>query len=194
MIRNTPTAHSRPYQVPRRHQRAFTLVEMLVALTIAAVLASAAAPSLMYSVSSYRISGQVNGWIGDLQFARAEAIKRGQTVTVCISSNGTSCQTGTTSWQNGWIVFADANGDGIVNAGETVVRSQAPLTGGSVFSADNSVRLITFNRDGFAINLPAGNVTLTLRDATSDAGLTRCIAVTTVGRTAVQKAGTGSCS
>jgi len=179
---------------PGGRARGFTLIELLVAMTIVAVLASAAAPSFVYSLSSYRISGQLNGWVGDLQYARAEAIKRGQTVTICISSNGTSCTTGTTSWNTGWIVFADADGDATVDSGEAILRKQVALTGGNTFSADNSVRAITFNRDGFAVGLPAGNVTLRLHDSTSQSGLTRCVAVTTVGRTSVQRAGTGNCS
>jgi type IV fimbrial biogenesis protein FimT len=175
-------------------ERGLTLVELLVTLTIAAILASAAVPSFTFALSSYRISGQVNGWIGDLQYARAEAIKRGQTVTLCASSNGTSCTTATSNWQSGWIVFADANGNATVDAGESVLRSQALLAGSNTLTADNSVRAVTFNRDGFAIGLPAGNVTLRLHDATNDAGLTRCVALTTVGRTSVQRAGTGNCA
>jgi type IV fimbrial biogenesis protein FimT len=194
MSHNRTTLRNRCAPRPSGHERGLTLVEMLVALTIAAILASTAVPSFLWSLSSYRVSGQVNGWIGDLQYARAEAIKRGQTVTLCISTNGTSCATGTTSWQSGWIVFADADGDATVDAGEVVLRTQAALTGGSTFSASNNVRAVTFNRDGFAIGLPAGTVTLTLHDSTNTSGLTRCVAVTTVGRTSVQKAGAGNCS
>src|SRR5882724_9119011 len=194
MIRIKTSPSKRNVATQAAFQRGLTLIELLVTITIAAVLASAAAPSFMYSLSSYRISGQVNGWVGDMQYARAEAIKRGQTVTLCISSNGTSCATGVTTWQSGWIVFADADGDATVDAGEGVLRKQAALTGSNTFTADNSVRAITFNRDGFAVGLPAGNVTLTLHDSTSQGGLTRCVAITTVGRTAVQKAGTGNCA
>lgn len=178
----------------KTHARGITLVELLVVLTIAAIVVSTAVPSFTWSISSYRISSQVNGWIGDLQYTRAEAIKRGQTVTLCASQNGSSCTTSTSNWQSGWIVFADANGNATVDGGEAVLRAQAPLTGGNTFSADNSVRAITFNREGFAAGLPAGVVTLSLRDANSAAGLTRCVAVTTVGRTSVQHAGTGNCS
>jgi len=173
--------------------RGLTLIEILVTVTILSVLVSAAVPSFTYALAGYRISGQVNGWLGDLQYTRAEAIKRGQTVTLCISSDGSTCATGT-SWQQGWIVFADANGNATVDSGEAILRTQATLTGNNTFVADNSVRSITFNREGFAAGLPAGNVTLRLHDSTSQSGLTRCVAVTTVGRTSVQKAGTGNCA
>jgi type IV fimbrial biogenesis protein FimT len=173
--------------------RGVTLIEILVTITILSVLVSAAVPSFTYAVAGYRVSGQINNWLGDLQYTRAEAIKRGQTVTMCTSSNGSTCATGS-SWTQGWIVFADANGNATVDAGESVLRTQVALTGNNTLAADNSVRSITFNRDGFASNLPAGNVTFTLHDSTAASGLTRCVAVTTVGRATVQKAGTGNCS
>jgi type IV fimbrial biogenesis protein FimT len=187
---------SRPSQreYVRCQERGLTLIELLVALTIAAILVSAAIPSFSWSIASYRVSGQINSWIGDMQYARAEAIKRGQTVTLCISADGTSCSTATTNWQTGWILFADANGNATVDAGEAVLRVQGLLTGGNTLSADNNVRAVTFNRDGFAVGLPAGNVTLTLHDPTSASGLTRCVALTTVGRTSVQRSGTGNCT
>ena len=177
-----------------RRQRGFTLIEMLVVITILTVLAATAVPSLSYTFAAYRVSGQINGWIGDLQYTRAEAIKRGQTVTLCISADGATCVLNSSSWAQGWIVFADANGSATVDAGEAVLRKQVALVANNTFTADNNVRAITFNRDGFAIGLPAGNVTLTLHDSTAQTGLTRCAAVTTVGRASVQKAGTGNCA
>jgi len=198
MIRVSPSSIVRTHtrrtlSQPVRLQSGFTLIELLVAVTILAILAQLAVPSFSYSISSYRISSQINGWVADAQYARAEAIKRGQTVTICLSADGATCATGSTAWQSGWIVFADANGSAAVDAGETILRIQTPLLN-NTFVADNNVAAITFNRDGFAVGLPAADVTLTLHDSSNDPGLTRCVAVSTVGRTAVQRVGTENCT
>jgi type IV fimbrial biogenesis protein FimT len=82
----------------------FTMIEMLMTIAIATILLSLAIPSFRYVTNSNRIASELNGLLGDLQLARAEAIKEGRTVTVCQSSDGATC-TDSTSWQGGWIVF-----------------------------------------------------------------------------------------
>ena len=63
----------------------FNLLELLITMSVAAILLTIAVPSFRYVTNSNRIAGEVNGLLGDLQFARAEAIKEGRTVTVCVS-------------------------------------------------------------------------------------------------------------
>ena len=55
----------------------FTMVEMLMTMAIATILLTIAVPSFRYVTNSNRIAGELNGLLGDLQFARAEAIKEG---------------------------------------------------------------------------------------------------------------------
>ena len=69
----------------------FTLTEMMVVMAIVAILLSVGVPSYRYITNSYRMSSEVNGLLGDLMYARAEAIKEGNGVTVCASANSTSC-------------------------------------------------------------------------------------------------------
>jgi type IV fimbrial biogenesis protein FimT len=67
--------------------------------------------------------------VSDFRYARSEAIKRTNRVTICPSVTGTSC-TGTGGlWKNGWIVFVDEDGDGAVDAGDVVLRVQDALPG-----------------------------------------------------------------
>src|ERR1700722_11134278 len=76
----------------------FTMIELLMTIAVASILLVLAVPSFRYVTNSNRIAAEINGLLGDLQFARGEAIKEGRTVTVCVSTNGTSC-TGTPNWQ-----------------------------------------------------------------------------------------------
>lgn len=147
---------------------------------IAAILAAVGVPSFRYVTVSNRMSSEVNLLLGDLQFARAEAIKRGLPVTACISTDGVSCSGTGTSWSNGWIVFADANGNGVVDAGEPVLRLQKSFGNSDSFVADSNLAAVTFNREGFAAG-PVGTATIALHETTGNSTYTRCLAVTQVG-------------
>src|ERR1700690_4155283 len=83
----------------------FTLFEMLITMTIAAILAAIAVPSFRYVTNANRISSEVNGLLGDLQFARSEALKEGKNVSVCMSTGGQTCDTTGNAWNCGWIVY-----------------------------------------------------------------------------------------
>ena len=185
----------RPATVSGRKRIAgITLLEVLTVITIVAILMALGVPSYQYVTSANRISGEVNALLGDLQYARAEAIKEGQTVSVCASSNLTTCS-GTTTWQNGWIVFSDVNGTGAVDSpSDTILRAQRAFPLGDTFNANNSMKFVTFNREGFALNLANPPVTVTLHAAVPSTGSTRCLQITIVGQLTTETAGTGACS
>ena len=159
--------------------RGFTLIEVLITIAIASILLTIAIPSFRYVTNSNRIAGEVNGLLGDLQFARAEAIKEGRTVTVCTSVDGASCANVTT-WQSGWIVFSDPTDVGVVDPGETILRQQATFSSTDTFNASNGVSAITFNRDGYAIGIANGTL-LELHDSTNTSAWTRCLVVNLSG-------------
>ncbi len=188
-----PSRNYAVHAVQRHAGRGFTLFEMVVVMGIVGILMAIAIPSYRYMTNSNRISAEVNGLLGDLEFARSEAIKEGQTVSVCVSSNGTSCTSGT-SWQNGWIVFSDQNGDGAVESPpDIILRTQSPFSGTDTFTANNSISVVTFNREGFAAGLPNGAL-LTLHAATPSPGSTRCLSVTLIGLMTIQTYNGGTCT
>jgi len=174
-----------------------TITELMVVVTIVAILLSIGVPSFRYVTNSYRMSAEVNSLLGDLQYARAEAIKEGQPVVVCTSTTGTSCS-GSNSWQSGWIVFQDLNNNGQVDANEKVLHIQAAFTGTTpdTFSPNTGVNQISFNREGFASS-SAGFVTstFTLQDSTANGAWTRCLLVNPVGvvTTAQHSLSPGTC-
>ncbi len=161
-------------------QSGFTITELMIVTTIVAILLSIGVPSYRYVTTSSRVSSEINGLLGDMQFARSEAVREGQTVTVCPSTDGATCSGGTSgTWQSGWIVFSDANGDQNVQAAtDSVLRVQRKFSGGDTFTSVPTA--FTFNREGFAQGL-AATVFVTLHDATSTAGYTRCLQVSMVG-------------
>lgn len=176
-----------------------TLLEVLTVMTIVAVLMAIGVPSYQYVTNANRIAGEVNALLGDMQYARSEAIKEGQTVSVCSSGNPTApaptCAGGTTGWQSGWIVFTDVNGTGAVDSiSDTILRVQRPFPLGDTFNASGGMKSVTFNREGFALNLKAPPVTVTLHAAVPDNGSTRCLQITIVGQMTTQTAGVGACS
>ena len=164
----------------------FTLTEMLVVTAIVAILLSVGVPSYRYITNSYRMSSEVNGLLGDLMYARAEAIKEGNWVTVCASANNTSCS-GAAAWQSGWIVFSNpANGANPANAA-AILRVQRPFGGSDTFVSNTGVSAVTYNREGFATTA-AGfpNTIMKLHDSTSNAAWTRCLTISPQGLIATE--------
>jgi type IV fimbrial biogenesis protein FimT len=161
---------------------------------LVAVLATIAIPSFKYVTTSNRIAGEVNGLLGDMQFARSEAVKEGQSVTVCIAQNANlnSCAGNGAggNWALGWIVFLDTNGDKQVQpATEAIIRKQPAFSGTDTFAAPATFNALTFNRLGYA---PTAATTIKLHDATANANWTRCLAVGPIGSVLTEKAGVGT--
>lgn len=169
-------------------QRGFTLTELMVVVAIVAILLSIGVPSYRYVGNSYRVSSEVNGLLGDLMYARSEALKEGQFVTVCVTTNGKNC-TGNTSWNRGWLVFSNPSNSVQPRPQDPILRLQAsfPGTTPDSFDADNGVSSVTYNREGFATTA-AGfpNATITLHDPTANPVWTRCLWITPQGMLTVE--------
>lgn len=162
----------------------FTMIELLITMTVAVILLMIAIPAFQYVTNANRISAEVNGLVGDLEFARAEAVKEGQTVSVCASSDGATCS-GSNSWQSGWIVFVGSATP--VPAG-SILRVQSQFTSTDTFVASNAVSLISFNRNGYAVGLPAGTL-IALHDVTSNKNWTRCSYINQSGQITTEQYG-----
>lgn len=159
--------------------RGYTLVEMITVVSIVGILLGIGVPSYRYVTIGNRTTSVINNLLGDLQFARAEAIKEGQFVTVCASADQATCS-GNVAWTAGWIVFSDNTPAlGQVNGNDFILRSQRALTNGDVLTNSN-VGAITFNREGYAQGLP-GPVNFTVRDSTGNATYQRRLCVNIVG-------------
>lgn len=107
----------------RLRNAGFTLVELMVTVAVVAILAALAFPSFQGSLRSNRVATASNDLLTSFTLARSEAIRNTRGAGVCASSTGTGCGN---DWNTGWLVWADSNGNGSMDAGENVVRySQA---------------------------------------------------------------------
>jgi len=102
----------------------FSLLELMVTLTVAATIASIAVPSFSSAVDNQRMTAATNDMIMSLNLAKSEAIKRVAYVSICKSGNGTSCAAAGTSWEDGWIIYANAASAslGSIEADDEIIR------------------------------------------------------------------------
>lgn len=106
-------------------QRGFTAIELMVVVSIVAILAALAAPSFTPLIERWRVRESSEQIQSTLAFARSEAIKRGGRVAIQKipnNTNGCSTATGARDWDCGWIVCHDADGNGDCNAAEAVLQ------------------------------------------------------------------------
>jgi type IV fimbrial biogenesis protein FimT len=120
------------------HSKGFTFIELMMVVAVVSILIAGSAREIVDFVLNNRAAAQVNELQSSLRIARHEAIKRNRSVTICQSADGLQCSG---DWQNGWLVFADDNNDGVVNAGEKVLSSHGEMLYGNklTFTADRVV-------------------------------------------------------
>jgi len=105
----------------RSRQRGFTLYEAMVTLTIGAILATVGIPSLQSLLANTRLTTATNTLLAALATTRSEAIKRGQRVVLCPSSNHQSC-TDASNWHVGYVLYVDHDGSSTLDPDEPVLR------------------------------------------------------------------------
>jgi type IV fimbrial biogenesis protein FimT len=176
--------------------RGFTLVEVMVVLTIGAILVAAAVPSFQRVIANTRASNGTNALSGAFELARSEAIRRGVVVSVCRTldpnaapaalacSNAAGGIYAAGDWASGWIMFAKYGAGAIdvyEDGADMVLRVQQQATGSTRLIAQSNVgvSVVAYNRFGTAASVPTPTFTIDYRD-TASAVLTasaRCVGV-----------------
>jgi type IV fimbrial biogenesis protein FimT len=162
---NVPAMKKAPSQVssPLRRSAGFTLLELMLAITVLGILVGIGVPSFTDSIRRNRLTSQTNALVSALAIARSEAVKRGTLVTICPASDATqSACAGLAQWAaNGWIVFSDTEGNvGEIDIDGTlpddiILQRLPPASAQNVSVVNAGVNFISYRGDGGA-NMPVG--------------------------------------
>lgn len=177
----------------RRQARGLTLVELVAVLAIAGTLAGIALPAFTGLVRSTRLTSATNDLFASILLARSEAARRHSRVTLCKSADGNQCAP-SGGWEQGWIIFHDANHSGTRDAGEAMLlRAQAMPDGLHLSGNLNVAKYVSYAPTGEAKlangGFQAGTITLcspSLEEA-------RQIVISSAGRPRVQKTQVEQC-
>jgi type IV fimbrial biogenesis protein FimT len=149
----------------------FSLVELMIAIAILVILAGIGIPNFREMILNNRIVSHGNGLLGTLQLARSEAVTRRATITVCPSSDQTTC-TADTDWNEGVVVLQVAD----------VLRTlPAAPNGVEVDNLDGDI-LIAYDSTG----RPAtGNTRFSIEDDRGPGAVSRTLCLNLLGQVSI---------
>ena len=143
MKKGSDVSSSRDIKATDRRQRGFTLVELMVAVAVIAIVSAIAAPNFRQLTLGSRLTGGANELVATLQTARMSAVSQRATVRVCPSTSGTTCG----ALGPRWIAASVKNGT-------TTLLREVTLANGVTLSASPNLaaaaNTFTFTPNGFS--------------------------------------------
>jgi len=124
----------------------FTLIELLISITIAALLLSAAVPSLSTYVSDTKIIGAAEKIKVDMEWARTQAIRGNKNMIMKFQEDNTSWCYGFDDVDND----CDCSSNNCTVNGRLMINNNAHYRGTALESnLDGNSRILTFTSRGF---------------------------------------------
>lgn len=165
----------------------FTLFELIVTVSLLAVLSSLAIPPFSDLLARSQISATSNLLLSHIQLARIRSILDSSTVVICPTHDGQTCQADSTNWSSGWMVFRDSH-------------YQLPLrleASDDILAAHHSSKhttvSTTLSHVRYSPNGSASNGTLVLCSQRKSSSPSRAVIISITGRARVSgKAADGS--
>lgn len=153
--------------------RGFTLLELMVTVSVAALLVTVGVPTFVTFVRNTRTTTHTNDLVTALNLGRSEATRRGAPVVVCASGDGATCSAAN-DWSTGWVVVAPGN---------QVVGSWPERAGGAGILTAN-VPQIQFQPRG-SVAAAGTQFQMRLPDCGADQG--RDVSISVAGRVSVTR-------
>ena len=136
----------------RPRMAAFTLVELLIVVSVLAILLSLAVPAFGRLAAAVRVRTEAGKLMSAVHLTRSEAIKRNRKVSLCPYNNELSPGVCSRDYADGWIVFVNPDRDRELDSGEQLLARGAGLPAGLTVSNRKGTRaadeLITYYGDG----------------------------------------------
>ena len=127
----------------------FTLLELIMTVAMISIVVAIAIPSMTTFNQNDRLVTNINTMIGHLAYARSEAVKRSQQVSICVSNDTATC-TGGNNWEDGWIIYIDADASNTFDATEEILRAQQALGSNQTITPTTFASQVTYDYRGFA--------------------------------------------
>jgi type IV fimbrial biogenesis protein FimT len=141
------------------------------------------APGMASLVDRNRLQTTSENLYTSIMLTRSEALKRNRSAIMCKSADGSTCATTGVEWEQGWLVYVDADDDGAPNANE-ILRVIGSLPNGvTLRMAGDFDDAITYSTDGAA----SGSGTFVICNHKADTQSAREVDVTLTGRPKMNK-------
>jgi type IV fimbrial biogenesis protein FimT len=136
-----------PFNKINKKPLGFTLINLLIALTVSSILASSGIPAISQTYYYHRASSSYDELFTLIQFTRIQAVNYHSQVILCPTIDHINC---INDWNQTLMVFVDTNDDEIKNASEELLRIKTKLNKNESIKWDfsGSKRYLRFKADG----------------------------------------------
>lgn len=175
----------------KNSQAAFTLIELMVTIAVLAVVVGIAVPSFTALIETNRVKALAEDLGSSINAARMEALKRGNRVSVCASTNGTTCGG---QWADGWIMVVDgATSDSaaspvITTPSKDILRVQKKIGSGARIDVTNGKTFLRFTSTGMLARTDSNPIGITISSLNCKSNHAKKIDINLAGMVSVSSA------
>lgn len=161
---------------PNSSIKGFTLIELMVSISVTSILAAIAVPNFSEFIVQLRVDNEIASLHRMLLITRNAAINSGHKAIICSLNNSFQC---TGQWQNELSVFVDVNDNKKFDTNENVISIRAEINTSDKLVYGKGRNKITFKPTGQLSGLANGTFRYCPRDHKN---LSRGIVVARSGR------------